>query len=198
MNDAETCFVLNAFGQKAKRVTLVGDAMQTPPANYPKLDYSVGIQNNMFKRLILADAAHALDRNYTARESIQGFALGHAVGGISGTAPVNAGFKYTAQFINVEDLDGEGESSPFPGYVQNLAEAEYSVAIYQYMRLLGYPAQKISILAPFAGQVALIKDIAQTRCGPVPFLGMPAEITNCDDATSNDCKSIELGLILTI
>jgi hypothetical protein len=43
--------------------------------------------------------------------------------------------------------------------VQNLAEAEYVVAVYQYMRLLGYPASSISILTTYNGQKGLIEDV---------------------------------------
>ena len=46
----------------------------------------------------------------------------------------------------------------------NLGEAEYVVAVYQYMRLLGYPANKISILTPYFGQSQLIQTIIGFRC----------------------------------
>ncbi len=49
--------------------------------------------------------------------------------------------------------------------VQNLAEAEYVVATYQYMRLLGYPASSISILTTYNGQKNLLEDIiTAVRC----------------------------------
>ena len=57
-------------------------------------------------------------------------------------------------FLSV--TQGQGESEPNPYFFQNLAEAEYVVAVFTYMRLLGYPAESISIL---------------TTCVPVlPFL----------------------------
>eukprot|EP00946_MAST-07B_sp_MAST-7B-sp1_P003916 g3916.t1 len=66
--------------------------------------------------------------------------------------------------------DARGSTS---GY-QNLAEAEYVVAVYQYMRLIGYPAQNISILTVHAAQCALIKDVLNLRCVPSPaFFGKP-------------------------
>lgn len=40
----------------------------------------------------------------------------------------------------------QGETEPSPYFIQNLGEAEYIVAIYSFMRLMGYPAHKISIL----------------------------------------------------
>lgn len=64
----------------------------------------------------------------------------------------NAGFVYDYQLINVEDFNGMGESEPNPFFYQNLAEAEYCVALFMYMRMIGYPAEKISILTTYNGQ----------------------------------------------
>ena len=36
----------------------------------------------------------------------------------------NAGFAHTFQFVNVEDYDGRGESTPSAHFYQNLGEAE--------------------------------------------------------------------------
>ena len=41
------------------------------------------------------------------------------------------------KLVNVEDFNGVGESEPNPYFYQNLGEAEYVVAVYMYMRLLG-------------------------------------------------------------
>jgi len=40
-----------------------------------------------------------------------------------------------------------------------------------YMRLLGYPAEKISILSTYNGQVALLNDVAKYRCSGACVLG---------------------------
>eukprot|EP00478_Filoreta_tenera_P002471 GABV01002559.1.p1 GENE.GABV01002559.1~~GABV01002559.1.p1 ORF type:complete len:193 (+),score=69.01 GABV01002559.1:62-580(+) len=71
----------------------------------------------------------------------------------------NAGLACDFQLINVEDFQGQGETSPNPHYFQNLGEAEYIVQTYMYMRLLGYPAESISILTTYNGQKHLIRDI---------------------------------------
>ena len=39
------------------------------------------------------------------------------------------------------------------------------------MRLLGYPAEKISILSTYNGQVALLNDVAKYRCSGACVLG---------------------------
>ena len=75
----------------------------------------------------------------------------------------NAGFSYDFQMVNVPDFNGVGESSPSPYFYQNLAEAEFVVATFMYMRLIGYSAEKISILTTYNGQKHLIRDVANAR-----------------------------------
>ena len=105
----------------------------------------------------------------------------------------NAGFRYPYQFINVDDFGGVGESQPSPHFIQNLGEAEYAVAIYQYMRLLGYPAEKITILTTYTGQKALINDVLDERCANHPLFGLPASVTTVDkyQGDQNDCKPVQ-------
>jgi intron-binding protein aquarius len=98
----------------------------------------------------------------------------------------NPGFLYPFQFINVPglylslqshsqtwliclDFQGSGESSPTPNSYQNVGEAEYIVALYQYMRLLGYPANKITILTTYSAQRQLISEIIAQRCKKAYF-----------------------------
>ena len=45
--------------------------------------------------------------------------------------------RYDYQVINVNDYKGQGESEPVPYFYQNVGEAEYCVAAFMYMRLLG-------------------------------------------------------------
>lgn len=61
--------------------------------------------------------------------------------------------------------------------VQNLGEAEYVVSLYQYMRLRGYPAEKISILTTYNGQKALIRDVVERRCAGHPAFGRPLKVS---------------------
>ena len=64
-----------------------------------------------------------------------------------------------------------GESEPSPYFYQNLAEAEYIVATFMFMRLVGYPASKISILTTYNGQKHLIRDVIENRCANNPLIG---------------------------
>ena len=89
----------------------------------------------------------------------------------------NAGFAHEYQLIDVPDYEGKGETEPSPWFYQNLGEAEYIVRVYQYMRLLGYPANKISILTTYNGQKHLIRDVVKTRCSH-PFFGSPNKVSS--------------------
>lgn len=109
----------------------------------------------------------------------------------------NAGFKYDYQFIDVPDYKGTGESQPNPHYFQNLGEAEYAVAIFQYMRLLGYPASKISILTTYAGQRALIRDVLGHRCAKNRLFGLPRLVTTVDKYQGEQNDYIILSLTRT-
>lgn len=60
--------------------------------------------------------------------------------------------------------------------LKNLAEAEYAVALYMYMRLLGYPSDRISILTTYNGQKHLIRDVINQRCAGNPFFGQPNKV----------------------
>ena len=101
----------------------------------------------------------------------------------------NVGFRYEYQFIDVPDYEGSGESQPSPHFFQNLGEAEYAVAIYQYMRLLGYPASKISILTTYSGQRALIRDVLGHRCVRNRLFGLPRVVATVDkyQGEQNEC-----------
>jgi len=109
----------------------------------------------------------------------------------------NAGFKYDYQFIGVPDYKGAGESQPSPHYFQNLGEAEYAVAIYQYMRLLGYPASKISILTTYAGQRALIREVLVHRCAKSKLFGLPRIVTTVDKYQGEQNDYVILSLTRT-
>lgn len=61
--------------------------------------------------------------------------------------------------------------------MQNLAEAEYCVAVFMFMRLIGYPANKISILTTYNGQKHLIRDVINTRCADNPLIGRPHKVS---------------------
>lgn len=183
-----------------KRVVLCGDHLQNSPIiqNMAFRQYA-HFEQSLFLRLVrLGVPAITLDQQGRARPSIAELFRWRYQ--ILGNLPIvdeaqefkqaNAGFKYEYQFINVPDYQGSGEREPTPHFIQNLGEAEYAVAIFQFMRLLGYPASKISILATYAGQTALIKDVLNHRCAKNTLFGMPKIVTTVDryQGEQNDCK----------
>lgn len=183
-----------------QRVVLCGDHFQNSPVvqNLAFRQYA-NLEQSLFLRLVrLGVPTITLDRQGRARPSIAELyqwrypQLGNLP--LVETGPefqgANAGFRYDYQFINVPDYKGRGESEPTPHFIQNLGEAEYAVAIFQYMRLLGYPASKISILTTYAGQRALIRDVLAHRCAKNPIFGLPKIVTTVDkyQGEQNDCK----------
>lgn len=45
-----------------------------------------------------------------------------------------------------------------------------------YMRLIGYPADKIAILTTYNGQKHLIRDVIKQRCANNPLIGQPSKV----------------------
>eukprot|EP00466_Bigelowiella_natans_P014616 jgi/Bigna1/85349/estExt_fgenesh1_pg.C_30315 len=195
------------FGCRLKRVVLLGDHNQLPPIikNMAFQKYS-HMDQSLFSRFIRLGTPH-----------IQLNAQGRSRGSIAklwnwrykelGDLPhvaerkeflkANSGFSYEYQFINVEDLRGKGCTSPMPYFYQNLAEAEYIVQVYMYMRLLGYPASTISILTTYNGQKALLEDIVNQRCRNNSFYGAPARISTVDKYQGQQNDYILLSLVRT-
>jgi intron-binding protein aquarius len=190
-----------------KRVVLCGDHYQNSPIvqNLAFRQYA-NFEQSLFLRLVrLGVPTVTLDQQGRARPGIADLfkwrykSLGHLPQ--LEIAPEysqgNAGFAFDYQFINVDDYQGTGEREPAPHFIQNLGEAEYAVALYQYMRLLGYPASKITILTTYAGQRALIRDILNHRCAKIPLFGMPRMVTTVDQyqGEQNDCKFLNVSMI---
>ncbi|XP_061365445.1 uncharacterized protein LOC133308765 [Gastrolobium bilobum] len=109
----------------------------------------------------------------------------------------NAGFAYDYQLVDVPDYLGKGETTPSPWFYQNEGEAEYVVSVYIYMRLLGYPANKISILTTYNGQKLLIRDVINRRCVPYDFIGPPSKVSTVDKFQGQQNDFILLSLVRT-
>lgn len=96
-------------------------------------------------------------------------------------------------------LQGRGESTPTAHFYQNLGEAEYAVALFQYMVLIGYPTEKISILTTYNGQKELLLDILSQRCGPgTPLAGRtPGAVSTVDQYQGQQNDYVILSLVRT-
>ncbi|KAF3938345.1 hypothetical protein ABW19_dt0200195 [Dactylella cylindrospora] len=190
-----------------KRIVLCGDHFQNSPVvQHLGFRQFANMEQSLFSRFVrLGVPTILLDQQGRSRPSIASLYNWRYLG--LGNLDylhqqdeflrANAGLRHEFQFINVEDFKGHGEQEPSPHFIQNLGEAEYAVALFQYMRLLGYPAQKISILSSYSGQRALIRDILDRRCAKNPFFGSPAHVTTIDKFQGEQNDYIILSLVRT-
>ena len=190
-----------------KRIVLIGDHFQNSPIvqNMAFRQYA-NLEQSLFLRLVrLGVPIITLDQQGRCRPSIAGLFkwrypnLGNlpSITQQPEFVRANAGFRYDYQFINVPDYQGQGEREPTPHFLQNLGEAEYAVALYQYMRLLGYAAKSISILATYAGQKALIRDVLEHRCKGNRLFGLPRMVTTVDKYQGEQNDYVILSLTRT-
>uniref|UniRef100_A0A7S3LKN3 DNA2/NAM7 helicase-like C-terminal domain-containing protein n=2 Tax=Aplanochytrium stocchinoi TaxID=215587 RepID=A0A7S3LKN3_9STRA len=108
----------------------------------------------------------------------------------------NPGFQHIWQCVDVSDYEGKGEDEPLPDVFNNLGEAEYIVSVFQYMIILGYKPQHISIITPFNGQKHLIVDIMRKRCMDIG-LPMPGQILTFDAAQGMQNEFVLVSLVRT-
>ncbi|XP_023608666.1 intron-binding protein aquarius isoform X6 [Myotis lucifugus] len=192
---------------RLKRWIMIGDHHQLPPVikNMAFQKYS-NMEQSLFTRFVRIGVPTVdLDAQGRARASLCNLynwrykKLGNLphVQLLPEFSTANAGLLYDFQLINVEDFQGVGESEPNPYFYQNLGEAEYVVALFMYMCLLGYPADKISILTTYNGQKHLIRDIINRRCGSNPLIGRPNKVTTVDRFQGQQNDYILLSLVRT-
>ncbi|KAJ9693661.1 hypothetical protein PVL29_009558 [Vitis rotundifolia] len=192
---------------RLKRCILIGDHHQLPPVvkNMAFQKYS-HMDQSLFTRFVRLGIPYIeLNAQGRARPSIAQLynwryrELGDLPyvkeAGIFHKA--NAGFSYDYQLVDVPDYLGKGETAPSPWFYQNEGEAEYVVSVYMYMRLLGYPASKISILTTYNGQKLLIRDVINRRCIPYDFIGPPSKVTTVDKFQGQQNDFILLSLVRT-
>ena len=191
---------------RLKRVVLIGDHNQLPPVvTNPLLKNHCRFEQSLFARLVRLNAPHIeLNAQGRARAGIAALYswryknLGNLPRTSRGAyALANPGFAYDHQFVDVADFGGRGESQPQPHFYQNLGEAEYIVLVFQYMRLLGYDASRISVLTTYNGQCALLKDVFTAKCARHPVFGMPAAISTVDKFQGQQNDFILLSLVRT-
>ncbi|OWK62012.1 RNA helicase aquarius isoform X2 [Lonchura striata] len=192
---------------RLKRWIMIGDHHQLPPVikNMAFQKYS-NMEQSLFTRFVRVGVPTVdLDAQGRARASLCNLYnwryknLGNLphVQLLPEFRTANAGFLYDFQLINVEDFNGVGESEPNPYFYQNLGEAEYVVAVFMYMCLLGYPADRISILTTYNGQKHLIRDVINQRCGNNPLIGRPNKVTTVDRFQGQQNDYILLSLVRT-
>ncbi|GFR52139.1 hypothetical protein Agub_g14654, partial [Astrephomene gubernaculifera] len=192
---------------RLKRVVLIGDHHQLPPVvkNQAFQKYS-HLDQSLFTRFIRLGTPYVqLNAQGRARASLARLynwryrALGDlpAVQREPAFRTANAGFALDFQLVDVPDFMGRGEFEPVPYFYQNLGEAEYVAATFMFMRLMGYPAHKISILTTYNGQKALIRDVIEQRCAPYPQFGRPHRIATVDKYQGAQNDYVLLSLVRT-
>jgi intron-binding protein aquarius len=65
------------------------------------------------------------------------------------------------------------------------------------MRILGYPAEKISIITTYNGQASLLNDVVRKRCADNPLIGSPNKISTVDKFQGQQNDYIILSLVRT-
>ncbi|KAK0809465.1 hypothetical protein LTR75_005905 [Friedmanniomyces endolithicus] len=190
-----------------QRIVLIGDHLQNSPVIQTAAFRSyANLEQSLFQRLLRLGVPHILlDAQGRSRPSIAELykwrypLLTNLP--FTSTAPgftrANAGFRHEYQFIDVGDYKGQGETEPSPHFIQNLGEAEYAVALFQYMRLLGYPGDKISILCAYAGQRALIRNVLAHRCKGKGLFGLPGWVGTVDKYQGEQNEYVILSLVRT-
>ncbi|GJD07215.1 Intron-binding protein aquarius [Galdieria sulphuraria] len=190
---------------RLKRCILLGDHHQLPPVVKSRaLAKYCNLQQSLYTRLLRLGASPiVLDVQGRARPSIADIYrwcyphlkdLTTAMDDCSSFQLANPGFRFEYQWISVGDW--QSESQPVPYFYQNLVEAEWIAAVYQYMRLLGYPREKISVLTTYKGQKELLKEVLQHRIAWNPSLGMP-KTTTVDKYQGQQNDYILLSMVRT-
>lgn len=109
----------------------------------------------------------------------------------------NAGFVFEYQMIDVSDYNGFGETAPMPHFYQNKGEAEFIVAVFKYMRMLGYPGESITILTTYNGQKQLLRDLIERESTKDAYIGRPSKVTTVDKFQGQQNDYILLSLVRT-
>ena len=106
-------------------------------------------------------------------------------------------FKHIIQFVNVEEFNGHGEEMNSNNSFYNLAEAEYCIAVFMYMCLVGYNPNQISILTTYNGQKELIKEIYSKKCAWNQLFNNIGKISTVDKYQGQQNDFIILSLVRT-
>ncbi|GAW82049.1 hypothetical protein, conserved [Plasmodium gonderi] len=192
------------YKSKLKRIIFVGDSNQLPPIIKNKyIKNFANYEQSLYKRFLRLELPSIylneqgrmrneicnIYKYFYSKYNIQ-IANLDCVYKDKFSKNFNPGFTYTYQFIHVES----DEYTPVPYFYQNLLEAEMVVAIFMYMRLLGYANEIITILTTYNGQKELILDILKKNCLYNKLIGMPKKVTTVDkyQGKQNDYVIISL------
>ncbi|KAI9505905.1 P-loop containing nucleoside triphosphate hydrolase protein, partial [Coemansia spiralis] len=174
---------------RPQRLVMIGDHRQLPPVVKSSALRVVGnLEQSLFARLVrLGVPTVQLDRQGRARPELASLWRPEGLGDLPIDFGVgNKGFRHVFQFVDVSDP--VGETQPLPHFYQNLREAEYVVAVFQYMRLLGH--QSVKILTTYNGQAMLIRDVLRRH-------GLPSAVATVDQFQGQQADYVLLSLVRT-
>lgn len=159
--------IFSQNSNSVKRFVLVGDTRSLAPTSFSsQLSSMFHLNTSLIKRFKeLRRSFINLDVQYNRRREITTVLEANYPNLVNQASEefkvANAGILSPVQFIHVEG----SETQPIQQVYQNVQEAEYAVQLYQYLRLLGYPSQSVSVLTSEEGQQALLEEVFSTRCG---------------------------------
>ncbi|CEO95768.1 hypothetical protein PBRA_004481 [Plasmodiophora brassicae] len=178
------------FGCLLKRVVLLGDHRQLPPViqNQILQKYS-HLDQSLFARMgrTRPSLASLFSWRYPNLQNLDNVLTGDYV-------VANAGMRFDYQFINVDDFEGRGETSPVRHFYQNLGEAEYVAQVYTFLRKIGHDGRRIAVLTTYNGQKQLLRDVFNARCR---HIGLPSKITTVDRYQGQQNDIVLLSLVRT-
>lgn len=212
MEEAAECLEIEAFlslllqrTTRLKRIVLVGDHKQLPPVVQDSvLKQRSNLGQSLFTRLVrLGNRVVQLDRQGRSRRSIADLFRWRYpqlvdldfIRQRSSFSRANPGFLYTSQLIDTGELTSE--SQPLPHFYQNVAEAEYIAFTFLYMRMLGYPADRIAVLTTYNGQVQLLKEVISGRSAQFGNLGNPLVVSTVDKFQGRQADYVLLSAVRT-
>lgn len=179
MKEVQTLCATILAGQNLEKVVLVGDPLaQTPCTPISEISRSCALEGESLYNRLVRQGGKSEHVPAVAQTSMLGVVTLLSSSDGPKRHYFNPGFLSIWQCVDVGNYNGKGQQEPIPGVYNNLGEAEYIVAVYQYMRILGYDSQSISIVTPYNGQKHLLMDVLRTRC---KLIGYPREVALLDD-----------------
>ena len=196
-------YLLMSMPKNLRMIILVGDLNEYSPEFYQNNENSfedIEESISLMKKLFLGNFnSHILNTNFDTKKSIVEIWSNFYPNIITNTnfengELLNRGFEFNCQLIDVRN---GSESSPMQGMFVNLEEAEFSVALYLFMRLHDYQTKDITILTSTKSQKNLIKEILNQKCGIIPSITDLSEVKTIFKYQGLKNKYIILSLVRT-
>lgn len=211
--EAEALAPLVLARHAPRRVVLVGDPSEAPPAPFARaLRTRSTLDRSLLARLLALGAPHTrLNAQGVCRPAIAETFAWACPGGFTnlpcvipdgeGNNSSKIGLAQVCQLVDVGDHQGHGETRPVARWHQNLGEAEAVVHTYMYMRLHGCARDAVALLTPHRGQQALLRDVVARRCCATPALaaryGAPAAVATVAQYQGQRADYVLLSLVRT-